>query len=451
MGGGLLLLTISKSSPHRLESHKTSYEALMTDYANAPTSLTMEEVEDVLSMDNNSRMFRASDHVVRMDASSLDANSPPEDNSTMTAMLYYDELDNENLAELFAAIYDGHTGCQTSAIISTFLVPYLMAKLSDTYPAGRDWSHKSDEVDAVIREAFLDLDKVIMDSAAFCLSQPLALTQAVSHLEFALSGSCALVSYYNALSKDLKIACVGDSRAVLGRRGPSGRWEAVALSADQTGHNADEVARIEREHPNEPDLFENGRLLGLAVTRAFGDSRWKWSRDLQEDARQRFFGPSLRESLRTPPYLTAEPVITTTKIDPNRGDFVIIASDGLWDEMSSQEAVDLVGRWLEKNDHTHAAPSADDVDSTQPHVPSKPRPRKSLGHDVKTRTNRPPPQEKLSLRGQRTLQKDFINKDDNAAVHLIRNALGGSDEERICARMTAKPPWARSVRYGSGC
>ena len=73
----------------------------------------------------------------------------------------------------------------------------------------------------------------------------------------------------------LKVACTGDSRAVLGRRNKrSGLWEAVALSEDQTGYNENERRRLQREHPNEPDMIKGGRILGLAVTRAFGDARW---------------------------------------------------------------------------------------------------------------------------------------------------------------------------------
>lgn len=64
-------------------------------------------------------------------------------------------------------------------------------------------------------------------------------------------------------------------RAVLGRQNEAGDWEAVVLSVDQNGYNMDEVARLQSEHPNEPDMIKDGRLLGLAVTRAFGDGIWK--------------------------------------------------------------------------------------------------------------------------------------------------------------------------------
>lgn len=41
------------------------------------------------------------------------------------------------------------------------------------------------------------------------------------------------------------------------------------------------------------------------------------------------------------------PVVTTTKIDPSKLSFLIMASDGMWGTLSNQHAVGLVGKWLE--------------------------------------------------------------------------------------------------------
>ena len=97
----------------------------------------------------------------------------------------------------------------------------------------------------------------------------------MSELAPSYSGSCALVSLYEHKTKLLRVACTGDSRAILGRQNADGEWEAVILSVDQTGYNNVEVARLQSEHPDEPDMLKDGRLLGIAVTRAFGDGLWK--------------------------------------------------------------------------------------------------------------------------------------------------------------------------------
>lgn len=181
-------------------------------------------------------------------------------------------------------------------------------------------------------------------------------------------------------------------------------------------------------------MIKNGRLLGLAVTRAFGDGRWKWSRPVQDKAAKRFYGPAPREGCLTPPYLTAEPVITTTKIEPQNRDFVIMASDGLWDNLTNAQAVELVGRWLETHDPEQ-----------------EPLPQPSMGLLTSPAQNDAlrgrKPEADRNYTGQRLADpKSFVVVDENAATHLARNALGGGDEDLSRGAMMAQPPFSRRVR-----
>lgn len=75
-----------------------------------------------------------------------------------------------------------------------------------------------------------------MDRGASAITGPSFLNDAMSQLGPAYSGSCALVSYYLSDLQLLKVACTGDSLAVLGRRNTAGEWEAVAFSIDQVGN-----------------------------------------------------------------------------------------------------------------------------------------------------------------------------------------------------------------------
>lgn len=53
--------------------------------------------------------------------------------------------------------------------------------------------------------------------------------------------------------------------------------------------------------------------------------------------------------MKTPhsfPYLTANPEVTIIDRDNEQDDFLIIASDGLWDEYSGQEACQIVAKYL---------------------------------------------------------------------------------------------------------
>ena len=112
------------------------------------------------------------------------------------------------------------------------------------------------------------------------------------------------------------------------------RRQESLIERNQTGHNKNEVARPYTDHLDGPKLLKDGRVLGLTVTRAIGNSKWKCSRRVQEEEQRRFFGPQ--------PYLTALPVETTTKTEPENGDFLVMASDSLWDHLTNQQTVELV-------------------------------------------------------------------------------------------------------------
>ncbi|KAG8526805.1 uncharacterized protein KY384_008234 [Bacidia gigantensis] len=292
-------------------------------------------------------------------------------------------------------------------------------------------------MDRVITQSFLQLDHDIMSLAARAIDQPTLLADANAMLEAAYSGSCALVAYYIEETRSLKVACVGDSRAVLGRKNAEGIWEAILLSHDQTGHNEAEAKRLQADHPDEPDMLKNGRLLGLAVTRAFGDARWKWSQKTQEIAQKRFFGPEPRVPLISPPYLTAEPVITTTEIFPERGDFLIMASDGMWDNLSSEQAVKLVGNWRDTHDLLKEATPSGKIEIPDRWAPS------DLSKTVKPSVDREFTKPKILS------EKDMVNVDDNAATHLARHALGGGDLDLLTGLISSSPPWTRRMRFVS--
>jgi pyruvate dehydrogenase phosphatase len=279
-------------------------------------------------------------------------------------------------------------------------------------------------VQNAIMKAFVDLDDSIIETALATAQSKISLQEKAKRLAPAYAGSCALLSLYDSLTGTLHVACTGDSRAVLGEKGPDGKWNAIPLSVDQSGRNEDEIARLHKEHPGEDNIVKDGRVLGIMVSRGFGDSRWKWPLDVQRKMKEQFNGPSPltpRYDVRTPPYLTAEPVVTSTQISPGRPSFLIMATDGLWDNLSSQQSVELVGKWLESRNS-----------------------QKSSGPD--------PNYEAFDF-GQlrkgvdcRFVEERTTTQDDNAAVHLARNSLGGNHHEMIAGRLAFDSPFARHVR-----
>ncbi|KAL9046050.1 MAG: hypothetical protein Q9214_001022, partial [Letrouitia sp. 1 TL-2023] len=280
-------------------------------------------------------------------------------------------------------------------------------------PADKLFSHPSPEIiNQAIKLGFLHLDNDIIQMAAEAILGPTALNEAVSDIEPANTGSCALLAIYDVATQLLRVANAGDSRAVLGKRNAAGEWEAIPLSVDQTASDENEAARIKAEHPNEPNVIDNGQVLGRAISRAFGDIRCT------------MLGPVVR----------TEPVITTTKIEPEKGDFVIMASGGLWDNLTSEQAVELVGRWLKQND-VHHIPSKFDM------VP--------LLNDsslIEKFTKGPPADNPEPYMAYTDLcmadEKHFVVVDDNAAAHLVRNSLGGDREDLLRGMFSGNPPYS---------
>lgn len=264
----------------------------------------------------------------------------------------------------------------------------------------------------------------------------------------ALSGSCALLSFYDSSSKLLRVACTGDSRAVLGRRSSNGKWTATALSEDQTGGTPSEMARLRAEHPGEEYVVRNGRILGgLEPSRAFGDSFYKWSKEVQERVKKNFFGRTPTPLLKTPPYVTAEPIITTTKMEPEKGDFVVMATDGLWEMLTNEEVVGLVGRWLEVQRKTstnvNSASTSRITSWLQSAEKALPVERNPVNGEDDEGQRKPIRQLQWSVEEN---DNRFVVEDKNAATHLVRNALGGKNRDLVCALLTLPSPYSRRYR-----
>lgn len=344
------------------------------------------------------------------------------------------------------------SGWTTSATLRESLISFVARELNKTYEAAPAHQPTPEAVDLAIKTAFNRLDNEIVHKSVNKVFKASSKAVAAELLQPALSGSCALLSFYDSKSKLLRIACTGDSRAVLGRRSPSGKWTATALSDDQTGANPAEAARLRKEHPQEDNVVRNGRVLGgLEPTRAFGDAVYKWSREVAAKLRASFFGRSPSPLLKTPPYVTAEPIITTTRIEPEKGDFLVLATDGLWEMLTNEEVVGLVGQWIEAQaaDSASPAPSSPFASAWSKIFgpPTKPLPveKAAEGEEPAGGQRRPI---RLQQWGIDPDAKDrFTLQDRNVATHLVRNALGGSNDEQVRALLTLPSPFSRRYRY----
>jgi pyruvate dehydrogenase phosphatase len=339
------------------------------------------------------------------------------------------------------SIFDGHAGRHCANVLQWTLVPSVSRALC-SLPA----MSSSPEIENAIKRTFLRVDKTIMDGAQTAANWfPAANAAAIAALTPAFSGSCALLAAFDPKNDTLRVACTGDSRAVLGRWDPAGRrYTSIPLSVDQTGFNEKEVARLAQEHPGEPDIIDpkSGRLLGLAVTRAFGDHRWKWDNDFINKMKYSFWGTSPRPGSKTPPYLTAEPEITETeviRVEPGTGgksDFMIMASDGLWDRISSEHAVECVERWLEAKSRGGGFVANDPrLQQRPPYFPST----FALEYGVEV-----DPENGKEVDWKAT-PEFFAIEDNNAAVCLARNALGGTRRGLFTGILSIPGPMCRNA------
>ncbi|CAK7348095.1 unnamed protein product [Dovyalis caffra] len=129
------------------------------------------------------------------------------------------------------------------------------------------------------------------------------------------------------MGQDLVIGNVGDSRAVLGTRDEDDSLIAVQLTEDHKPNLPKEAERIRLckgrvfAHPNEPEIarvwLPNSNSPGLAMARAFGDICLK------------DFG------------LTSVPEVSYHHVT-EKDEFVVLATDGLWDALSNEEVVGIV-------------------------------------------------------------------------------------------------------------
>ena len=221
----------------------------------------------------------------------------------------------------FFGVFDGHGGADAAHHCQETMHERLKEAILASCPRA------TMERAATMGRGFLDDQTFSELEASICSSETFsnALAQAfkVTDEEFAklsgdeeelaLVGTTAVVTLLS--SQSIYVANAGDSRAVLLRNGT-----AMALTDDHKAAREDETARVEAAGGQ--ILFWNGvRVMGLlAVSRAIGD-----------------------HSLR--PYVIADPEVTV--MNRHVGDeLLVMASDGLWDVITNQEACSLAKKCL---------------------------------------------------------------------------------------------------------
>ena len=197
----------------------------------------------------------------------------------------------DRLGSLYCGLYDGHGGRTAVEFVKSHLHATIEREL-------RSGSPGEAPLDA-IKRGFLKLDRMLLQIGALHCGTTAAV--------------CLCLPGRNGAGIELHAANVGDSRIVLvGEGGQPAR----RLSIDHVATDPDEVRRVQRD---------GGHVVGnrvggsLAITRALGDHVLKG-----EDGG-----------------VTAEPHCVIHQVGANDR-FVVMASDGIWDVMSDDDAQELV-------------------------------------------------------------------------------------------------------------
>ncbi|CAI0392759.1 unnamed protein product [Linum tenue] len=223
----------------------------------------------------------------------------------------------------FIGVYDGHGGPETSRFVNDHLFQHLKTDFTS--------EQQCMSVD-VIKKAYLATEEGF---------HSVVTKQWPMKPQIAAVGSCCLVGVI--CGSTLYIANAGDSRAVLGKSvRATGEVLAVQLSSE---HNVSIESVRQEMHSLHPDdkqivvLKHNvWRVKGLIqVSRSIGDVYLKKAEFNREPLYSKF---RLREPIRRP-ILSAEPAISVHELEPH-DQFLIFASDGLWEHLSNQDAVDVV-------------------------------------------------------------------------------------------------------------
>ncbi|KAA8537830.1 hypothetical protein F0562_027590 [Nyssa sinensis] len=225
----------------------------------------------------------------------------------------------------FVGVFDGHGGPDASRFLSLHFLPHLHNLVSERGGLSEE----------VIKKAFDDTEEEFLHLVKRLFP---------SRPQIASVGSCCLVG---AIANDmLYVANLGDSRAVLGRRVSDGK-KSLAVVAERlsTDHNVavEEVRKeVEALHPDDSHIVVNyngvWRIKGIIqVSRSIGDMYLKKPEFNRGHLFPQFGFPIPLKR----PVMTAEPSIQVRKLR-HQDLFLIFASDGLWEQLSDEAAVQIV-------------------------------------------------------------------------------------------------------------
>ncbi|CAN6564724.1 unnamed protein product [Malus baccata var. baccata] len=238
---------------------------------------------------------------------------------------------SEGLDEFsFAAVFDGHAGFNSVKFLRDELYKECCAALQGgLLLRGNDFK--------AIKEALLETFEKVDSKLLNWLE---------SNGEKDESGSTATLMFVG--NDTLVISHVGDSCVV---QSCSGKAEVLTHPHRPYGSNKASLQEIKRIR-EEGGWISNGRICGdIAVSRAFGDMRFKTKKNemLKKGVEERRWTEKFASRVQfNGDLVTASPDVFQVTFGTD-SEFVLLASDGLWDYINSSDAVTFVRNQLRKH------------------------------------------------------------------------------------------------------
>ena len=246
----------------------------------------------------------------------------PKENNQDNYFIYKNFMNKKDY--IYMSVCDGH-GIE-GHFVSDFMkeiLPYDMSENLKNCNLMTENEKEREKIHQIIKETFIIANEKLVDN---------------EEINSLFSGSTCVSVIYTP--EKLIVPNIGDSRAVLGRliNKDKNEYKAINLSRDHKPTEKDEAQRIIENDGRIQPFTEEGEFVGP-------ERVWIKEEEVPGLAMTRSFGDRVAATVG----VMSEPEIKEFLFE--EGDkFMIIASDGIWEFISSQECVDIIKDFYDKND-----------------------------------------------------------------------------------------------------
>jgi serine/threonine protein phosphatase PrpC len=281
------------------------------------------------------------------------------------------------------AVMDGHGGTGTVKRLEEILAPTVLASLARATAASGGYAIRPGYLRQLLKHLVISLDRRLSEDVKGRARG---------------SGCTLILLVFNRRNRQIALANVGDSRAVL-HMATTTTAPATPILVETCDHKPEDKAEMARV-AQAGSFIERNRVAGiLAMTRAMGDFSLKQTSAQLGATYDPVMGP-----------VSALPDVKVGAVSLTSGALVVLGCDGIWDVMSSLEAVNLSQLALNEGsqpakalvDEAYARGSTDNMTALVLRIPPYRNNNRAAGTDaspnVAAKTTHRPQQTKRKLR-----------------------------------------------------